>query len=346
MENRPKVSIVCATYNHEKYLKYALNSILMQKVNFQYEVLIGEDCSTDQTRSILKKYEKKHPNKFKIFYREKNLGPAKNFEDLYKRTIGKYLIVLETDDFWLSSNKLQIEVDYLDSHPECLAVAHKCIMVNEKNELLGLKYPECDGEYYTLRDFSRELLPGQTTTIMCRNYYLEDVRINTKLCTKEKYRIGPGDKRIAFMLVTQGKIACLNEYLSAYRYVQVGGSSYTANLKKRDIMAGFKERENLINFSKNEINDRYATNIVEYQLVSYIIKSFVKGNLPINYRDGIKIIKSTRHACYNCFKCIFDMMKSVILKPFGKNLTYKKENIKKISDVYYKSDYISVYGDK
>ncbi len=201
-----KLSIICATYNHEKYIKYALDSIIMQQVNFEYEVLIGEDCSTDKSRMILEKYERMYPGKFKIFYRDKNFGVENNFKDLYERARGEYLIVLETDDFWISKKKLQIEVDYLDKHSEYLAVAHKCIMVDENNKILNLKYPECANKNYTLSEFNKELLPGQTTTIMFRNYYLRNIGINTSLCTKNEYKIGPGDKRKAFMLAAQGII--------------------------------------------------------------------------------------------------------------------------------------------
>lgn len=346
MKNIPKLSIICTAYNHERYIKYALNSIIMQKVNFDYEVLIGEDCSTDTTRDILKDYEKKYPNRFQIIYREYNLGPEKNFQDLYERAKGEYLIVLEADDFWISKDKLQIEYDYLEAHPECLAVAHKCIMIGDNNELLYLKYPECTRDYYTLSDFNNELMPGQTTTIMFRNYYLYDIGINTSLCTKEKYKIGPGDKRKAFMFAAQGKVACLDKYLSAYRYVIKGGSSYTANLNKRNIIDTYNEKKVFVDFAKNEINNEEAINVAEYQMVSYIVKSILKKKWLFGYKEGMKIIKGTSHAYKNIFTCICNMMKTIILKPFGKNVMYKKDSVCKIRKIIDKSDFINVYNMK
>ena len=72
------VSVICVTYNHEKYIREALDSILMQKTNFAFEILIGEDCSTDGTRDILKEYEAKYHERFCMYYREKNLGANNN----------------------------------------------------------------------------------------------------------------------------------------------------------------------------------------------------------------------------------------------------------------------------
>ena len=83
------LSVICPTYNHEKYIRQALDSILMQKVNFKYEVIVGEDCSPDNTREILKEYEKKYPDIFTMVYHDKNIGARNNSQDLLKRANGK-----------------------------------------------------------------------------------------------------------------------------------------------------------------------------------------------------------------------------------------------------------------
>ena len=94
--NQPILSIYVAVYNHEKYITQALDSILMQKTDYPYEVLVGEDCSTDNTRAVLKEYEAKHPGKFAIFYREHNMHreTPNNIQDLLMRCRGKYIIVI------------------------------------------------------------------------------------------------------------------------------------------------------------------------------------------------------------------------------------------------------------
>ena len=91
------LSIYVPTYNHEKYIARALDSILMQKTDYAYEVLVGEDASTDNTRAVLKEYEKKYPGRFQMYYREKNMHKQKvrNAGDLIRRCSGKYIIALE-----------------------------------------------------------------------------------------------------------------------------------------------------------------------------------------------------------------------------------------------------------
>lgn len=219
------VSIVVAVYNHEKYIKQALDSILMQKTNFNYEVLIGEDCSTDHTREVLRSIEKDLPDNFHIFYRKKNYGPINNFKDLYSRTKGRYFIVLEGDDYWTYQYKLQKEYDYLETHPDYLCVAHNTLVVNDNNQAIPIDYPECKESEYTFNQFMEGLLPGQTTTKLIRNYYRYDIVKNHELDVGNY----PGDRRESFLLCVNGKVHCIQQKWSAYRFVVSKGSSYSAN---------------------------------------------------------------------------------------------------------------------
>ena len=108
------VSVICPTYNHAPYIKKALDSILSQNVDFPYEILVGNDCSPDNSREILSDYEKKYPSLIKVYNRERNLGPTKNGYDLYSRARGKYLITLELDDYWIDNDKLKKEFERCD----------------------------------------------------------------------------------------------------------------------------------------------------------------------------------------------------------------------------------------
>lgn len=110
--NRITVTIISLTYNHEKYIAQALESILMQKVNFTYEIVVGEDCSKDRTREILIQYAEKHPDKFHLLLHEKNIGAAKNQNKVFENCKGKYIAMLEGDDYWTDPYKLQKQVDF------------------------------------------------------------------------------------------------------------------------------------------------------------------------------------------------------------------------------------------
>lgn len=220
------VSIYVTTFNHENYITRALDSILMQKTQYSYEVFVGEDCSTDNTRAVLQAWEREHPGKFNILYRETNLykTDCPNGMDLKMRCKGKYIICLEGDDFWTDPEKLEKQVTFLETHPEYYAVAHNCTVVGENSEPNGETYPECKDENYTLRHFASEIMPGQLTTLLSRNY-MTDPDFDRTLIHR---RCGPGDRNIYFSIAAQKRIYCIQESMSAYRHITSGGSSYSA----------------------------------------------------------------------------------------------------------------------
>lgn len=229
MNEKPILSIYVATYNHENYIVQALESIRMQVTDYKYEVLVGEDCSTDNTRKILQSYELEHPKFATILYRDHNMHSEKinNAADLKRRCQGKYIIALEGDDYWIDERKIHKQIQFLEDNPDYLAVAHNCICVNEHSEPNGEVYSECHSEEYSIEHYEMNILPGQLTTVMMRNYYIDEVFDTSFIETK----IAPGDRRIYFSLIVNGKIHCLQETMSAYRHITDHGSSYSATLK-------------------------------------------------------------------------------------------------------------------
>src|SRR4051794_40136404 len=105
----PKVSVLLITYNHEKYLAQALEGALMQKADFAFEILVGEDCSKDGTRVIVEEYARRYPGIVRPFYPASNLGAVANFWSLYRMARGKYFTMLEGDDYWISPDKLRLQ---------------------------------------------------------------------------------------------------------------------------------------------------------------------------------------------------------------------------------------------
>lgn len=127
MENNIMVSVICNTYNHEKYIKSALDGFVMQQTKFPFEVLIHDDASTDRTADIIREYEEKYPDIIKPIYQSENqysqkIGFCKKFQ--YSRAKGKYLAFCEGDDYWTDPLKLQKQFDLMESHPECDMCAH------------------------------------------------------------------------------------------------------------------------------------------------------------------------------------------------------------------------------
>jgi glycosyltransferase involved in cell wall biosynthesis len=131
----PLVSINCATYNHENYIGDAIEGFLMQKTNFDFEILIGEDCSTDNTRTVVEKYANQYPEKIRIITSEHNVGAMENFIRLHQNSKGKYIAVCEGDDYWTDPLKLQKQVDYMEQNPGCTFCFHNGTVVNS-NKIL------------------------------------------------------------------------------------------------------------------------------------------------------------------------------------------------------------------
>ncbi len=127
-----KVTVVCVTYNQEAYIRQALDGMLMQKTDFPYEILVGDDASTDGTAAVIREYAEKYPDKITAVLREKNIGAGKNSTDLYARIRTPYVAVCDGDDYWIDENKLQKQVDFLEAHPECgLCLTHLRMIFEE-----------------------------------------------------------------------------------------------------------------------------------------------------------------------------------------------------------------------
>ena len=142
------VSVLVQTYNHEKFITNCLNSILAQKTNFNFEIILGEDCSKDNTRDICIKYAKKHPDKIRLFlHQQENKIIIKdiitgNFNAFYNffNARGKYIAFCEGDDLWKDENKIQKQVDFLQTNSEYILSYHSYLNHFEKSSSNETKY--------------------------------------------------------------------------------------------------------------------------------------------------------------------------------------------------------------
>lgn len=116
---KPLVSVLLITYNQQDFIAQAIKSVLMQKVNFPYEIIIGEDLGPDRTRAICEEYAAKY-DFIHVLLRMKNLGVAGNWCDCAQHAQGKYMMMLDGDDYWTDPNKMQMQVDFMEQHPECV----------------------------------------------------------------------------------------------------------------------------------------------------------------------------------------------------------------------------------
>ena len=133
--NQPLVSVLVRTYNHEKYLRYALDSLVCQQTNFPFEIVIGDDCSTDATPTICKEYQEKYPTCIKVILQEKNKGIAENYNDILRQCQGRYIATCDGDDFWCDTEKLQKHVDYMEQYPSVVITYHDAKPVDAENTI-------------------------------------------------------------------------------------------------------------------------------------------------------------------------------------------------------------------
>ncbi|MDE5838715.1 MAG: glycosyltransferase, partial [Paramuribaculum sp.] len=123
--DKPLVSVIMITYNQEKYIEKAVRSVLSQRTAFDFEIIIADDASGDRTVEICSRLSKEYPGKINLIARTKNLGTSGNYMDAWGRCRGKYIAICEGDDWWLTTNKLSVQAEYMESHPECTVCFHR-----------------------------------------------------------------------------------------------------------------------------------------------------------------------------------------------------------------------------
>jgi len=227
----PKVSILTTTYNQETLITQAMDSVLMQEVNFDYEIVIGEDASTDRTREIVIELAKEHSEKIRLLLhdphqaeRDRRLGvPGKNnFVQGLQSCRGEYVAFLDGDDYFTSSHKLQKQVDFLDTHPDCMICFHNVLAVYED----GTKDAKnrCPDDQKEFTDIE-ELLKGNFIASCSIMYRREPViQIPDWFLTARM-----GDWPLNILRAQHGKIGYIDEVMSAYRV----HSSGVWSLRKR-----------------------------------------------------------------------------------------------------------------
>ncbi|MGN0278011.1 MAG: glycosyltransferase family 2 protein [Lachnospiraceae bacterium] len=218
-KNNPEImlSICVVSYNHEAYIKECMDHIFEQKMNFSYEVLVGNDCSTDATAQILEQYK----DKAEIINRTENYGLCANLYDLFLRARGKYVFNFSGDDYLYDPSALQKQVDFLESHPEYYAVSAWNYTYRESDGKMYGKYPADFPREFTLEDFLREgNIP--TTHGMMRNTFAEDKEKNHYLIQGARNN---EEMKMWFYTLSKGKRYIFHEFFHVYRSVENEGMS-------------------------------------------------------------------------------------------------------------------------
>lgn len=254
--DKPIVSVCIQTYQHSPYIKECLEGVLMQQTNFPFEILLGEDDSTDGTREICIEYAKRNPEKIRLFLhsRENNIkingSPTGRFNFIYNLNSvrGKYIALCEGDDYWTDPFKLQKQVDFLEENPEYGLIHGDCNFLYEKdkktlfsaNKFLGLGFDyneDTEKLFDVLIDASYKI---RTATVMFRKKIYDDIKDDLALISG-KFLMG--DTPLWLLLSRRGKFHYFQDVFATYRISNNTASRPNSTKRKiRFVLSGLEMR--------------------------------------------------------------------------------------------------------
>jgi len=203
------------TYNHEKYIAEAIEGVVMQKTDFPFELVIGEDLSTDNTRAICIEYQKKYPHIIRLRLNNPNQGMMLNWINNIESGQGKYTALCDGDDYWTDPYKLQKQVDFMEANPDFALCSHKVhtLMCDTLDENI-----EMEKDVLTTEDLISKDWGLLTASIFFRK--------DAHKTPDWYYTVKNGDYALQLIVSLSGKIKFLPEYMAVYRQ-HLGGMSST-----------------------------------------------------------------------------------------------------------------------
>lgn len=221
------LSVCVVVYNHEKYIVECLEHILAQKVDFEMEILIGNDCSKDRSSEIIKE---KFGEKVTLIDRPQNLGLCKNMYDLFQRAGGKYVYMFSGDDYIKDECTFQKQVDFLETHSDYFSVSARNLNYHQGKGTFDEVNIECGD--YTIMDF---FMDGKIPCIYgtMRNIFSKDKANNSFLQGGAKNN---EEMKMWIYTLDQGKKYILEDYMTVYRFrSESGESNYCSNMTYLDL---------------------------------------------------------------------------------------------------------------
>ena len=209
----PKVNVLVFAYNHEQFIGEALDSILMQQVDFEYEIIVGEDCSTDQTRAIVERYRQCYPERIKPIYHAHNVGPGANLKTCLAACQAPYIAVLDGDDYWTDPLKLAKQVAWLDANPDYSICFHYVEVFEEGRPEVRILPPLTTQLVYTFTELLVSIVPP-TGSVLLRNCL--------PIVPSWVFETYPIDLPMLALYAEVGKVRLLPEVMGRYRHHNQG----------------------------------------------------------------------------------------------------------------------------
>lgn len=283
------VSVLCCTYNHEKYIRQALDGIVKQKANFKFEVVVADDASTDNTQQIIREYAEKYPDIMRCILREKNIGIGPNYYDALQQVNGKYLAICDGDDYWSDPEKLQKQVDFMEAHRDCTVCCASFVRHEHRDEgitevpfavedYIRTQIPE--KESYTFEDLLYCRFVA-SCTVMLRWQYMHRV--------PEFLKYYPViDFPLALLHAAGGRIYVMHGYSPSVYNVHIKSVTNSNSSEKLQAVYTY-----LLNEINQYLNYKFNATITEY------FNGMKTGNLKlrpsVNIQSVVELITTAGH---------------------------------------------------
>jgi glycosyltransferase involved in cell wall biosynthesis len=233
-----KVSVPMVTYNHGRFIAQAIESVLMQDLEEPFELVIGDDCSPDDTREIAESYRRAHPERIRLLPREQRLGGRPNYVRTMRACQGQYVAQLDGDDYWTDPQKLRSQIELLDANPDCAWCFHAALETYEGDGKNWTWRPRGRKPRYGLEDIAREDLASSCTVMFRRGLFGEfpDWFFESPL----------GDWPLHVLNARHGQIGYIDEVWAVHRHHS--GGKWTGLSMIEQLQARQKTREYIRRF--------------------------------------------------------------------------------------------------
>lgn len=301
-DTAPVVSILCATYNHESFIEQCLESFLMQETTFPVEIIVHDDASTDRTNEVLRAYQESYPHIFRLILQNENqMSQGKRILPvLIGHATGRYCAICEGDDYWTSPHKLQRQVDFLDSHPECCGSFHNVLVVHDEDPECSRQYhsPEFSKPFFDLKDLARSNCIPTCSTVYRTGLFGEfpDWFMGMPMA----------DWPLHILNVQHGPYAYIEEPLAVYR---VHGGGIWSLKSRLEILNRTIRAVHIIN---NHLEDRFSREYGKFLRDMEIEASDIligQREFGKAFSRLVEAYRASPTSCSRIFGCLWRLMK-------------------------------------
>ncbi len=275
MERGIQISVCCTAYNHEKYIRECLDSIVMQQAEVGFEIIVNDDASTDNTASIIREYEEKYPNLIRAYYQTENqysqYGIKGVLREVFSHARGKYIAFCETDDYWTDPQKIQKQYEAMEAHPEVDICAHAVQVINssdpQKTYAVAPKWED------TVIPAGEVIAGGGAYVMTSSLFFRRDMQNNIPRF-RDFLEI---DYTIQMHGSLRGGMLYLKDNMSVYRSLVVEGWTVKFQKNKPARKAYYEDRQRMLQLLDEDTEGMYHE-VIEQKMLTNEFQQYLEEN--------------------------------------------------------------------